>query len=266
MRKFKKILSVVACATGMLAVPMQSNAGGGGFGGATEITQLLNNTQLVMEYGESVKHTYELARQSYMDAQQLWHDIQNIEQIGKNIVQGQLNNIKKEWTALTHINKLSTNLHGGLERMLTDITQRQIEAFKSGLSIEKYVAQQQRLVDNNNKTAELRIENERRMIEGIKSDYDQINEWAAQIPNNVGIQQSLGLMNNQTNKIVQQLARVSELLVQQNDNVGKADELGRKNEEMIRNAQFMKEHRDRNAKYDEQMKALRVQGETAAKK
>ena len=150
--------------------------------------------------------------------------------------------------------------------MLKDITQRQIEAVKSGMSMEKYVENEQRLLANNNKTVELRLANEKRMIDGIKSDYEQINEWAAQIPQNVGIQQSLGLMNNQTNKIVQQLARVSELMVQQNDNVGKADELGRKNEEMLRNSQFMKEHRERGAKYDEQMKALRVQGEAAVKK
>lgn len=266
MHKVKKFLCVMACATGTLMAPIQSNAGGGGFAGATEVTQLLNNVQLVMEYGESMKHTYELTVQSYQQAQQLWHDIQNLEKIGKNIIDGQLNNIKKEWNALTHINKLGTNLHGGLEKMLTDLTARQIEAAKSGLTMEKYVANQQRLLENNNKTAELRIENEKRMIEGIKSDYEQVNEWAAQIPNNVGIQQSLGLMNNQTNKIVQQLARVSELLVQQNDNVGKAEELSRQNEDMIRNEQFMKDNRARGAKYDEQLKALRVQGEAAVKK
>ena len=73
-------------------------------------------------------------------------------------------------------------------------------------------------------------------------------------------------MNNQTNKIVQQLARVSELLVQQNDNVGKAEELSRQNDDMIRNEQFMKDNRARGAKYDEQLKALRVQGEAAVKK
>ncbi len=265
MHKVKKFICVMACATSALVAPIQVNASGA-VAGATEITQLLNNAQLAMDYGESLKHTYELVRQSYLQAQGLWHDIQNIEQIGKNIIDGQLNNIKKEWTALTHINKLGTNLHGGLEKMLKDITQRQIEAVKSGMSMEKYVENEQRLLANNNKTVELRLANEKRMIDGIKSDYEQINEWAAQIPQNVGIQQSLGLMNNQTNKIVQQLARVSELMVQQNDNVGKADELGRKNEEMLRNSQFMKEHRERGAKYDEQMKALRVQGEAAVKK
>ena len=60
MHKVKKFLCVMACATSTLMAPIQSNAGGGGFAGATEVTQLLNNVQLVMEYGESMKHTYEL--------------------------------------------------------------------------------------------------------------------------------------------------------------------------------------------------------------
>ena len=90
MHKVKKFICVMACATSALVAPIQVNASGA-VAGATEITQLLNNAQLAMDYGESLKHTYELVRQSYLQAQGLWHDIQNIEQIGKNIIDGQLN-------------------------------------------------------------------------------------------------------------------------------------------------------------------------------
>ena len=56
--------------------------------GATEITQILNNAQLMMQVAESTKAAVELEMQTAMQIKQLWHDAQNLKNLGESFVDG----------------------------------------------------------------------------------------------------------------------------------------------------------------------------------
>ena len=84
-----------------------------------------------------------------------------------------------------------------------------------------------------------------------------INKWGQQIPQNEGVQQSMGLLNTQMNYAVQQLSRVSELLNQQNDNIGKSEALAKRNEDQLRNQKLMDDLKAANDENADQMKKFK---------
>lgn len=217
----------------------QANAGGGLTGGATEITQILNNTELMAMLGESTQQTAQMVQQSVTQAQLLWHDIENLKKLKDSFSKGQLIAMAKEAAKVLAIQLATEDLHGDLNELMDSIKARQIEAAKQGLTTAQYVTIQKSLIDGNNAAASIRIKREQQIIESIKDDHKQINELAEQIPHNRGMQEQLGLMNTQMNKSLQQLARVSELLAQSNDNVGKANAIADRNSAMIKNREML---------------------------
>lgn len=225
--------------------------------GATEITQILNNAQLMMQVAESTKAAVELEMQTAMQIKQLWHDAQNLKNLGESFADGNMRALQSEINSLTKVNAYSNKLHGGLTRLEQELKARQVEAMNSGLSMSEYVKEQGRLIDNRNGKAQIRIENERRLLKSIEEDHQMINKWAQQIPQNEGVQQSMGLLNTQMNHAVQQLSRVSDLLGQQNDNIGKSEELARKNEAQLRNQKAMDELKAANDQNADQMKKFK---------
>lgn len=233
-------------------------AGGGGLtGGATEITQLLNNGQLMKQVIESTKAAYELEYQTAMQIKQLYTDAQNLKNLGDNFGEGNIRVLKNEVNALSKVNTYSRSLYGSLNVLERELKARQVEAAKGGLTMEEYVREQGRLIDNRNGKAQIRLENEKRLIQSVEDDYEMINKWAEQIPRNEGVQQSMGLLNTQMNRAVQQLSRVSDLLNQQNDNIGKSEALAQKNEAQIRNQQLHDELKNANDENADQMKRFK---------
>lgn len=53
----QKIIAAMLCAWIALAIPYRVEAGGGGFAGATEVTQLLNHGELISILGEDIAQT-----------------------------------------------------------------------------------------------------------------------------------------------------------------------------------------------------------------
>lgn len=233
-------------------------AGGGGLtGGSTELTQLLNNTELSMQVGEAVKTNAELYSQTTMQVKQLWHDVENLKNLGAGFGQGNIDSMNREIGALTRIRDTSKKMMGDLDSFSKELSTRQVEATKSGLTMDQYVKQQARQIDGNNTRAQIRLQNEQRLMDAVTEDHKLINEWAAQVPNNAGVQQSMGLLNTQMNRAVQQLSRVSDLLNQQNDNVAKSEKLAQENADRIRDAKFSSDLRRINGEQANKMKQFR---------
>ena len=254
MRK-KKLLVV-----GLFVMNIASSAlagVGGVTGGSTEITQLLNNGQLMKQVIESVKTTYQLEIQTAMQIKQLWYDAQNLKNLGKDFVDGNMRVLQAEMNALQNINTYSNQLYGNLSAFEKELKARQVEALNGGLSMSEYVKEQGRLIDNRNGKAQIRFENEKRLMKSIEEDYKMINKWGQQIPQNEGVQQSMGLLNTQMNYAVQQLSRVSELLNQQNDNIGKSEALAKRNEDQLRNQKLMDDLKAANDENADQMKKFK---------
>lgn len=79
MKKF--LVSITTAAT----LAINSYAGGGGFAGATEITQILNNTQLMAIYGEEVQQYQTMINQLTTQMNQLQQDIMAVQMMTQNL-------------------------------------------------------------------------------------------------------------------------------------------------------------------------------------
>lgn len=254
MLRLKPILTAIVA----MNIAFVAFAGGGAIsGGSTEITQLMNNGELMKQVVEAGKTSFELEFQTGMQIQQLWHDVQNLKRLGANMYDSNVRVIQNELVGLQNVKSYSNRLSGGLTRLNEDLKARQVEAANGGLSTAEYVREQGRLIDSRNTQAEIRIENEKRLIKSIEDDYEQVQKWADQIPLNEGVQQSMGLLNSQMNRAVQQLSRVSELLNQQNNNVVKSEALSKKNEDQLRNQRVMEDLKAANDENADQMKKFK---------
>lgn len=87
MRTVNRGVGLAAC---LLAWSIQAGAGGGGLGGATEITQIANNVQLVMQYEQTVAS---YIRQGLQLQNQLTNLIQNPASLLGQEIGGIINNV-----------------------------------------------------------------------------------------------------------------------------------------------------------------------------
>lgn len=79
MKKF--LVSITTAAT----LAINSYAGGGGFAGATEVTQILNNAQLMSIYGEEVQQYQTMMNQLTTQMNQLQQDIMSVQMMTQNL-------------------------------------------------------------------------------------------------------------------------------------------------------------------------------------
>lgn len=257
MRNLKLSVITLAVSVVMTGAPSISLAGGGMTGGATEITQLMNNAQLVMELAESTVQTGELQMQTITAIQQLWHDIENIKSIGDKFSKMNIETLKREVESLTGIQLHTTSMKGNLQQIAKFIEMRQIEAERAGMTGDQYVKVQQDLLESNNQNAIIRLENERRLIQGLQDDHREINRLASQIPANSGINQSIGLLNNQMNHSLKTLSRIAELMGQNNANIEKTEEKNRENQQILNTRKILDEQSQRTKSQDEQLRGAR---------
>lgn len=208
----------------MFFMVTSANAGGGGglVAGATEITQLLNNGQLLMEVSESQIHTanqikmllemYEKAQRDLRHLQQLGNDVKNIATIAK----------ERDLNRLTEMIRRTETLYGHLDGISTNLENRMQEAYQSGQSLAEYMKSQSLSIQRKEQVAVNRVKNEAQLIKAIQEDYDAVNSLANQITSTSGTQQSLGLMNTQMNKMLLSLNRLGQIMVASQENPEKS--------------------------------------------
>ncbi len=221
MFQFKKSFIGVAMFVSML--PMQVHASGA-VAGATAITQLLNNGQLLMQVVEAKATTatvikqlaelYKQAEREYLHLRSIGDDVVSVAKLAK---EKDLNNLNKMLF-------LSERIHGDVNKLGVRIDTRIQEAYKKGVSIADYVKSEGDRIARKEKQAIVRVEQEQSIVESLKGDLNDISKLASDIPHSVGTQQSLGLMNTQMNKMLLSMNRIGQIIQAGQENARKAQE------------------------------------------
>ena len=185
---------------------------GGGTAGATEATQIANNVELVAQ----------LAQQVLIYKKQLEQYSTQLQQFARQNIDGAIinnvftkpghNALARELTAATAGLKAFESLHGSVSSLSTEWQKRLVEASTAGISVERYIQIEAERIRKGNENAIKRMETEKRMMTAIEEDYALAKTWGSNIESQSGINQSLGLLNTQMNRMLQQNARIVEMM------------------------------------------------------
>lgn len=204
---FAMVVAVGSC----VLVPAPAVAGGSG-GGATEVTQLLNNGQLLLQVVQATATTAKLYQQYATQLEQF-----NVQKLMQKSLEGafptaaikaSIDEVKKIKEARDSLVKL----RGSLSQIETKMSERFQEATLGGLSWEKYVENEGRLLREQNKRAILRMKEEQAVMAEVEKDHQLVQQFASKISSTSGVHQSVSLLNTQMNRLIQTQSRVSEIM------------------------------------------------------
>lgn len=132
-------------------------------------------------------------------------DIQSIATESQS-VSGSIGNAQM---SLASLNRLQQSM-GGLNQ---SYSQRFEEARRMGLTWDQYAAREDLQIQSRVATAANRATEDVNRINNVQRDYEFAQDMAAKIPQAEGVQQSMGIMNTQMNRVVTQLAQLNKGLV-----------------------------------------------------
>ena len=182
----------------------ESAMAGAATGGATEITQILNNFQLVSQLSRQIATVRQLAQSYVVQYNQLREQIlANTKIAGLSI--SDVERMKNDMEAYQRaLNTLGRDL-GSLERMFDS---RLVEAKLKNMTFSDYLASEATKANDNNQAAKARLERERSMVRQIQDDIVQVKEYGRRVDSTVGVHESTQLLNAQMNLMLQQMTRL----------------------------------------------------------
>jgi conjugal transfer/entry exclusion protein len=185
-----------------------ASAGGGGLGaGATEITQIMNNTELIASVQQQAATVSKLAQSYIVQYNQLREQITAGVKIG-GVSLGDVLKMQSDMAAYqTALKKLGTDLSG----FQNTIDSRSIEAKLQNLSLKDYISRESQRVQSGNDQAKARVQREIAQAEQIKADITTVRSLGSKIEGTEGVHSATQLLNAQMNVMLQQMTRLVSL-------------------------------------------------------
>lgn len=202
---FKSNLTAVAAAVCLVLASGTASAGGGALtGGSTEITQIMNNGELIAQVRQQVATVNQLAQSYVVQYNQLREQILAGTKIAGLSISDVLK-MKKDMEAYQNSLKTLGRDLGSLEQMFDA---RLVEAKLKNMSFSDYVANEAARVNSDNQAAKARLARERTMVKQVQDDIVQVKEYGRRVDQTVGVHESTQLLNGQMNLMLQQMTRL----------------------------------------------------------
>jgi len=184
---------------------------GGLVAGATEITQILNNVELVKVAADGAVTAQKTVQQYATQLQQYQAQLLNLRALD-GLPTGMGGDAAKAVNDMMRFKQALTNLTGSLGQQSSIMDQRLAEARLGGKGWSGYVQQVAADAASGNKRAIERLKYEESVLQQVQSDYQFARNLQEQIPATVGQHQSLQLLNTQMNRVITQNAKILEVL------------------------------------------------------
>lgn len=208
MFKFK-LLSAIAAAVAMLSAQAHAT---GAVAGATEFTQMLNNYELATGVTQQIKTVQQLV-QTYKTTLDQYKEMLNAGKLlNVNNLLGPLKSIPGEIAAVNdYLNSLK-KAGISFEETKKAIDLRNVEAKLKKLTFEEYIAQEGAKIKQGDKRARQRIDDEEKLIKQVNEDFTIATTLSKEISNTSGVHASVGLLNTHMNRVIQQNARMTQIM------------------------------------------------------
>lgn len=201
----KSKLTATAVAACLLLASGSASAGGGALtGGSTEITQILNNGELIAQLRQQIAAVNQLAQSYVVQYNQLREQV--------------LANTKIAGLSISDVMKIKSDIEdyqkslktlgrdlGSLEKMFDS---RLVEAKLKNMSFSDYLTAEAARVNSGNQAAKARLARERAMAKQVQDDIGQVKEYGRRVDQTVGVHESTQLLNGQMNLMLQQMTRL----------------------------------------------------------
>lgn len=215
----KHILTVMAVSLSVAAFTPATVAGGGGAtGGATEITQLLNNVELMgvnmttlESLGEQIQSRIIQANQYVMQGQQY---VTQMKQLQNLVPEEVLQTYRDAMTLRNNYEELNgsiTGLYGNIQDAKSSAENIFRDMSLKGLTSEQYMAKLRTNTDRSREHVAGMLGDLSRSMKSVEASYDQVRKFQAKIPTTEGMNQSMQVMNSQMNAMIAQNGQLLEL-------------------------------------------------------
>lgn len=239
----------------VFCVAVSANAGSKG---ATEVTQLLNNAELVVQVKEQIKSNKKQLEQYATQLSQFRQQIQDGTNINPYYTKLGLVGLEKEMNTARETRQAYEKLFGSVDQLSTQWQQRMYEASTTGISLKDYVMNEADRIQKGNQLAIKRLEQERRVMTTIEEDFSLAKKWGDSISYQSGINGSLGLVNTQMNRMLQQNARMIQIMAQAQGS-DKARLEAKEAEAQAQTKTLLKQHNARNSEdYSNMVKGIQA--------
>lgn len=202
LRKLHGLLVAILC----LMLPLTGTAGAM-TGGATEITQILNNVELAAGVAKQAQTVSQLAASYVVQYNQLREQLLAGAKIG-NLSISDVTRMKSD---MENYQRALQGLGADLGSFQNTINVRSTEARLQNLSLQDYIARESQRVQQGNDHAKARVQREIAQAEQIKQDITLVRTLGDRIQHTEGVHSSTQLLNSQMNLMLQQMTRLVSL-------------------------------------------------------
>jgi conjugal transfer/entry exclusion protein len=213
-----------------------------GTGGSTEITQILNNGELIAQVRQQVATVSQLAQSYVVQYNQLREQILS----GTKIAGLSISDVLKVKSDIEGYQRSLKTFGRDLEGLESMFDARMLEAKLKKMSFNDYIASESARVNSDNQAAKARVARERAMAKQVQDDIVQVKEYGRRVDQTVGVHESSQLLNGQMNLMLQQMTRLVSLTAESQGS-DKAEQLNNEaatRERVSQNAQELKSAND----------------------
>jgi conjugal transfer/entry exclusion protein len=185
-------------------VASEGHAEGGLTGGATELTQLMNNGELISQVAQQAKTVKQLADTHVVNYNQLLELIRS----GQSMTGLPRSDVMKLATDMDAYQRALKTLGFDLNGYLSVLDTRITEARLQNLSLQDYVQRERLRVQGGNDLAKARLAREVAQAAQIKQDIVTVRDLGAAVGSTPGMHAATQLLNAQMNLMLQQMTRM----------------------------------------------------------
>lgn len=253
-KRFKHIFAilVILICTNLMNQSFAASA----IDGATEPTQIANNIELALQYAKQIEQYKKQIDQYKTQLLQYERQITDALNVDSALSGLSMSGLNQELGNVRQTQQAFDNLYGTLDNLERDWQARYIDAASMNLPIEDYFAREQDRIRMGNQNAIRRLGNEKRLLDDVEQDYALARQWGSSISGQEGINASLGLLNTQMNRMLQQNARISRILAQANGSDKAVEEQKKAEQEALTWQMTNKIQQDSNQNHDNVMNSI----------
>lgn len=231
-----KTLRISLILLGVLCAPAYAGGGGGGFAGATEPTQILNNMELVSQVGESMTQTATQINQ-LVQLQQMITELPSDVLGSIGISTENFGSMRELMSTVGTAIKVGRAMNGNLGQFRGIIQGYERRANLANQDVMGYVQSE---IDRQVQTGQgLDVERgvERQAMDNIKSNYDNYQNLMGRIGGTQGIRDSMQLLNGSMGNVIGSIDNLTSVTTSmQRMSVQEAEYQRQMREDMARNA------------------------------
>ncbi|EKD97344.1 MAG: hypothetical protein ACD_23C00966G0011 [uncultured bacterium] len=211
-----KCIALAVTMGAVVSMPAVHAGSVAGFGGATEITQIMNNSELLKVGVDGAQTAVTTVNQYMVQIEQYRNQLINTMGIDPMKLNAQLNSLNTSYQQLANYRAQLVRTSGSMNNQIDAWDQRYTTAKVAGRTLREQLEAEAKLREARNGAAIERAKRDEQIMQEVNNDIEQLRQSEADIPRSQGMNESIQNMHRTMNKIAFQNTKMIELLVENN--------------------------------------------------